>query len=111
MTERPTTLRIIRLGHTLIWAFFAGCILAIPYFAHTGNFRVATVLILMVSVEVVILAFNRWSCPMTGMAARHTRDRRPNFDICLPGWLAKYNKEIFGPLYIAGVVYTLIRWV
>jgi len=110
MMKRSTVLRTIKLGHTLIWAFFAACILAIPCFAHAGNFRAATVLIIVVAFEVVVLAFNDWSCPLTGMAAQQTRERRPNFDIYLPEWLAKYNKEIFGPLYIAGVMYTLILW-
>ena len=56
------------------------------------------------------MALNKWSCPLTAVAARYTEDRRPNFDIYLPEWLAKYNKHIFGPLYIAGVVFALAHW-
>ena len=47
---------------------------------------------------------------MTGVAARYTNDRRDNFDIYLPLWLARYNKQIFGALYLAGILYTLIVW-
>ena len=61
-------------------------------------------------VEVGILAFNNWACPLTPLAARYTDDRRPNFDIYLPQWVARYNKEIFGTLFVVGIVLTLIRW-
>ena len=43
--------------------------------------------------------------PLTAVAARYTDDRRANFDIYLPEWLARYNKQIFGPLYAMGVAY------
>lgn len=37
-------------------------------------------------------------------------NRQPNFDIYLPRWLARYNKEIFGPLYFVGIGFTLLQW-
>jgi len=60
--------------------------------------------------EVAVLVVNRMRCPLTGVAARYTGDRAENFDIYLPLWLAKYNKEIFGTLFALGIVYTVIRW-
>ena len=54
---------------------------------------------------------NRWRCPLTAVAARYTEDRRDNFDIYLPQWLARHNKVIFGALYCAGVVFAVARWV
>jgi hypothetical protein len=39
-----------------------------------------------------------------------TDERRDNFDIFLPHWLAKYNKHIFGALYVAGVTFALVQW-
>jgi hypothetical protein len=104
-------LRAIKLLHTLVWAVFAGCIVAIPVLALQGRFRLAAILALVVLGEVVVLAVNRWRCPLTPIAARYTEDRRANFDIYLPEWLARYNKEIFGPLYLAGVVLLVVRWV
>ena len=103
-------LRAIKLLHTLVWAVFAGCIVAIPVLALQGRFRLAAVLALVVLGEVVVLAINRWRCPLTPIAARYTDDRRANFDIYLPEWLARHNKEIFGPLYLAGVVLLAVRW-
>ena len=41
---------------------------------------------------------------------KYTEDRRPNFDIYLPVWIAKYNKEVFGPLFVGGTLFTVARW-
>jgi hypothetical protein len=83
---------------------------AIPVLAWQGQFGAAGVLAALVLGEVVVLWLNRWSCPLTAVAARFTDDRRANFDIYLPVWLAQYNKQIFGPLYVAGVVYAVARY-
>lgn len=111
MTMKPeTVLRLVKLIHTAAWAFFAGCIMAIPVVAWRGDFEAAGVLSVIVLVEVVVIVVNKWRCPLTPVAARYTEDRAANFDIYLPLWLARYNKEIFGSLYVAGLVYTLARW-
>jgi hypothetical protein len=44
-----------------------------------------------------------------GQHAEHD-DRSANFHIYLPEWLARYNKQIFGPLYVAGVAYGVVRY-
>lgn len=108
---RPqASLRVVKIAHTIAWAFFAGCVLAIPVVAWRGAFGTALVLIGIVCIEVVILIANRWRCPLTGVAARYTDERQDNFDIYLPLWLARYNKQIFGSLFLAGLLYTLARW-
>lgn len=103
-------LRTVKLIHTIIWAFFASCIFAIPVFAVLGKLFLANLLGLIVLVEVLVLVFNRWSCPLTPIAARYTSDRRANFDIYLPEWVARYNKTIFGVAYLAGLLFTFARW-
>lgn len=103
-------LRAIKLAHTLVWAFFAACVLGIPLFAWLGRFDVAFALALIVLVEVGILLANGMTCPLTPMAAKYTHDRAPNFDIYLPRWLAANNKAVFGGLYAAGVAYAMLRW-
>lgn len=103
-------LRAVKLVHTLAWALFASCTIGISVAALAGRIGLAMILIAVVAVEVVILAVNQWSCPLTAVAARYTEDRRPNFDIYLPVWLARYNKEIFGSLLVGGIVLTLERW-
>ena len=100
-------LRLIRIVHTVVWALFAGSIVAIPVFAHRGSVEIAWGLIGLVFVEVAVLVANGMRCPLTDVARRYTEDRRDNFDIYLPLWLARYNKLIFGTLYVAGIAYTL----
>jgi polyferredoxin len=86
------------------------CVVAIPVVAWVGRYRVAVALSVVVLAEIGVLAVNGWRCPLTPIAARYTEDRRPNFDIYLPEWLARYNKEIFGSLYLGGLIVLLGRW-
>jgi hypothetical protein len=109
-TTGDRKLLAVKLLHTVVWAFFAGCIVAIPVLTWQGRLVPAAVLCGIVFVEVLILVFNDWRCPLTPVAARFTTDRRDNFDIFLPAWLARYNKEIFGGLYVAGLLYVAYRW-
>jgi hypothetical protein len=76
----------VKLVHTAVWAFFAACIVAIPVLSWMDELRAAAVLCGVVFVEVLVLAFNGWRCPLTPVAARYTDDRRANFDIFLPEW-------------------------
>ena len=110
MLSAPASLRAVKAIHTLAWIFFVSCILAIPVFAWQRQFGWAAALIGVVFVEVLVIVLNDWRCPLTGVAARYTDDRRANFDIYLPEWLARNNKLIFGSLFFAGVGFTLLRW-
>ncbi len=108
----PTALlRAVKIVHTLVWAFFAGCILAIPVFCFLRQYGRAAVLIGIVFVEVLVLAWNQMRCPLTDVAAKYTGDRRDNFDIYLPLWVARNNKLIFGLLYLAGILLTVAGWI
>jgi uncharacterized membrane protein YeiH len=100
----------VKLLHTVIWAFFAASILAIPGLGGVGRYGYAAVLAGIVFMEVLVLAFNGGRCPLTGIAERYTDDRRDNFDIYLPEWLARHNKLIFGVLYLAGMLWTGALW-
>jgi hypothetical protein len=103
-------LRRIKLLHTVVWAGFAGSIVLIPAAALLGWWRLTFILIGIVSLECVVLVFNHMKCPLTGVAARYTDNRQDNFDIYLPLWLARYNKHVFGTLYLVGVVVTIVLW-
>ena len=100
----------IKLVHTAVWAFFVGSILAVPVTAWSRRFDLSLVFTGIVLIEVVVLLLNRWSCPLTAIAARYTPDRRDNFDIYLPEWLARYNKQIFGTLFVSGLLFALARF-
>ncbi len=105
-----SALRAIRGIHTLVWAFFASAILAMPVAAWQRRFGWFLALTGLVFVEVIVLALNKMRCPLTGVAARYTSERQANFDIYLPVWLARYNKEIFGSLFVFGLLLGLVRW-
>ncbi len=103
-------LRIVKLAHTVVWAFFVGSILAIPAYALLRQFDTALVFVGIVFVEGLVLVLNGWRCPLTDIAARYTTDRRDNFDIYLPEWLARHNKTIFTILYLLGIIFTVALW-
>ncbi len=103
-------LLLIKALHTIVWIFFVGCIAGIPISASQGKLGLAAALIGLVCLEVIILIFNRWSCPLTAVAGRYTADRQANFDIFLPVWLARHNKTVFGTLFVAGAAYTAFKW-
>lgn len=109
--QRPPALVAIKLLHTAVWAFFAGCIVAIPIAGALGAFRWAAILSGAVLFECAILACNRGRCPLTDVAGRYTEERWDNFDIYLPLWLARHNKAIFGTLFFVSEVYVVGMWV
>ena len=112
MPTRSTagSLRLIKVVHTLVWALFAGCVFVIPVFAAMRRLDVAAALIGVILLEELVLAFNSWRCPLTDVAARYTEDRHDNFDIYLPLWIARYNKQIFGSIYVFGILLTIAQW-
>jgi hypothetical protein len=103
-------LAAIKLLHTAVWAVMAGSILALPVAAFTGHFRWALILTAFIVCECAVLAANQGRCPLTGWAARYTEDRAANFDICLPGWLARNNKAIFGTLFAVNELIVIWCW-
>jgi hypothetical protein len=110
-TERDrVTLLVVKTVHTVVWVFFVACIAALPVLTWQGRFGWAGVFVGVVMIEVLVLAFNRWSCPLNPVAARLTEDRRANYAIFLPEWIARHNKVVFGALYVAGIVYLVLAW-
>jgi hypothetical protein len=77
--------------------------------AWQDRFVAAAILSGVMLGEVLVLVINGWRCPLTDLAARYTDDRRANFDIYLPLWLAAHNKQIFGSLFVAGLMFALVR--
>jgi hypothetical protein len=108
--SRPAKLLFVQAIHSVVWLFFVVCIVAIPIAAWYNRFQMAAIFSAVVALEVGVLVVNRMRCPLTAVAARYTDDRRANFDIWLPEWLARYNKHIFGTLYVAGIAFALVWW-
>jgi len=84
--------------------------MAIPFAGAERQFLRAAVLTGLVLVECAVLAVNRGRCPLTDLAGRLTEERRNNFDIYLPLWLARRNKAIFETLFAVGELFVLGRW-
>jgi hypothetical protein len=103
-------LTVIKLLHTVIWAFLAASILALPVAGVLRRFRWAAILTVIVLLECGVLAVNRGRCPLSDLAARFTADRNSNFDIYLPHWLASHNKTIFGTLLVVNELIVLWCW-
>jgi hypothetical protein len=100
----------IKLLHSAVWLFMATCILLIPWAALEERFQISAMLAGVILIECAVLSVNRGKCPLTSIAAMYTEERRENFDIYLPLWLARYNKVIFGTLFICGSSFALVRW-
>ena len=107
--EPARALRIVKLVHTAVWVAMAASILAIPILAWQESWTASSALIVLVLIECGVLALNGMRCPLTDLAGRFTDDRRDNFDIYLPLWLARYNKHVFGVLFVAGLVFWVVR--
>ncbi len=109
-SPRASHLVAIKLLHTAIWLFFVGCILAIPVAGAHHHFRWVAVFTGVVLLECGILLVNQGRCPLTDLAYRYTDERSDNADIYLPYWLARYNKPIFGTLFVLGELFALYMW-
>ena len=72
-------LTAIKLLHTLIWAFLAASILALPVVGIMRRFRWAAILTGLVLLECGV-AVNGGRCPLSDLAAGFTDDRANNFD-------------------------------
>jgi hypothetical protein len=102
MLRPAVSLNAIKLVHTIAWAFFVACILAIPIAAWRGRFTQVLLLAGIVFIEVGIVVANRMRCPLTGVAARYTSDRRDNFDIFLRSGSHGTTKRSSAPSSLPG---------
>jgi hypothetical protein len=103
-------LTAIKALHTVVWAFLAAAIVALPFLAWQGAFRWVAILSAVIFFEGVVLLANGWRCPITDLAAKYTADRSPNFDIYMPNWLALHNKTIFTALFLVNEAIVLVEW-
>lgn len=100
----------IKTLHTIIWAILAAMILYLLYAGITGIITGwVWICLAIVLVECFVIVLNKGICPLTPFAARYTADRRHNFDIYLPEWLARYNKTIFSILFMLALILIIIR--
>ena len=106
----PGRLLAVKVAHTIVWALLVACILGIPVAAWQNRFAWAAALAAIIAIEGIVLIANGWRCPLTDLAGRYTDDRRDNFDIYLPLWLARHNKTIFTTIFVGAIVFSVIQW-
>jgi hypothetical protein len=107
---RSTVLTLIKVLHTAVWGLLAGSILVLPIAALLHHLDWALLISVIIVIECGVLALNGGRCPLTDWAAHYTDQRSDNFDIFLPNWLARYNKAIFGTMFVVNELIVLWCW-
>lgn len=106
------TITHIKAIHSVIWFIMAVAIMYTLYSGITGKINAITYWsIFLIVFEIVTLLINKWTCPLTNIARNIKSDWQDGDDIFLPTWLAMNNKQIFGTLFILGVVLVILRLV
>jgi hypothetical protein len=100
----------VKIIHTLIWTFFNIVIFYLLYavLSNTIDQWVWLCLGAILLEGIVLLMFNK-VCPVTLVARRYSKSQKANFDIYLPEWLARYNKQIYSAIVLAIVIILAYR--
>jgi hypothetical protein len=105
-----TKLTIIKTFHTIIWVFFNVVIFYMLYAVIVGKIdRWLWIGYGLFVLEGLTLAAFRFMCPLTVIARKYSDSDRANFDIYLPHWLAKYNKQIYTAILVVIMIITVVR--
>lgn len=104
---------LIKTVHTIIWIFFNMVLIYMAYeviFYKIDNF--IWIGIGLILLEFLLLWFFKMRCPLTIIARKYSNSTKENFDIYLPNWLAKYNKQIYTTFFIliiCGWIYRILN--
>jgi hypothetical protein len=109
-TSQMNKLVLIKSIHTLIWIFFVTVIFYVVYSGFFNEINLLTwIAIISVFLEALVLLIFKMSCPLTVVARKYSDSPKANFDIYLPNWLARYNKEIFTTIFMIGLLMVLFH--
>ena len=96
--------------HTLIWVFFNIVIFYLLYAVVVNKIdKWVWICIGLIVMEGLVLLIFKRVCPVTLIARKYSDSTRDNFDIYLPNWLAKYNKEIYSFIVLIAIVILVYR--
>jgi hypothetical protein len=96
--------------HTLIWIFYNVVIFYLLYAVITDRIdKWVWICIGLVVLEGLVLLVFKKMCPITVVARKYSDSTRDNFDIFLPNWLARYNKEIYTTIFFVSILILLYR--
>jgi len=101
---------IIKVGHTVIWTFYNVVIWYLLYAVIANKIdSLVWIGISLVFLEGFILFIFKNICPLTLIARKYSNSSKENFDIYLPNWLAKYNKQIYTSIFVIILCLLLYR--
>lgn len=87
---------LIKILHTVIWLFFNVVIFYLLYAVIADKIdRWVWLGLACIALETIVLVVFKNICPVTLAARKYSDSTRDNFDIYLPNWLARYNKQIY----------------
>jgi hypothetical protein len=103
-------LLLIKLLHTLIWIFFNAVIFYLLYAVIVNRIdKWVWISIGLIAVEGLILLVFKNICPVTLIARKYSSSGKDNFDIFLPNWLARYNKQIYTSIVALALIILFAR--
>lgn len=109
--KAAVSLNIIKGIHTFIWLVFVMIISFVSWSGISGNINLYSWLaVTAVLIEGLVLVISKGRCPLTVLAAKYSNSSKENFDIFLPLWLAKYNKQIFGTVFACSFILVLLHY-
>ena len=104
---------IVKIIHTIIWIFFNVVLFYMAYAAIVNKIdKFVWIGIGLILLEGIVLLIFKKMCPLTIMARKYSDSAKDNFDIYLPNWLAKYNKQIYTTFFIVivcGIVFRILN--
>lgn len=108
--KAPIKLTLIKVLHTLIWLFFNVVIFYLLYAVITNQIDIwVWICIGLIVLEGLVLLIFKAMCPVTLLARQYSDSDTHNFDIYLPEWLAKYNKQIYSTLFVSALFILLYQ--
>lgn len=100
----------IKLIHTAIWIFFNVVIFYLLYAVLVNKIdKWVWIGLSLIVLEGLVLLIFKNVCPVTIAARKYSDSTRDNFDIYLPEWLARYNKQIYTSIVGIIVIILLFR--
>ncbi|MCB0728230.1 MAG: hypothetical protein R2942_15085 [Ignavibacteria bacterium] len=96
--------------HTLIWIFFNVVIFYLLYAVLVNKIdKWVWIGLSLFLLEGIILIIFKNYCPLTLIARKYSDSDKDNFDIYIPEWLARYNKQIYSGLLIVIIIILIFR--
>ncbi len=109
MTNK-SKLQLIKVAHTIVWIFFNVVIFYMLYAVIVNKIDTRLWICYgLILLEGLILLIFKMYCPLTIWARKYAASTKENFDIYLPNWLAKYNKQIYTSIVVIITIFVIIR--